>query len=120
MAWFRCGGESGKTSFVWRAGGLSASLNFKRMGKTVKLKAIGCNATTAKTVVINVYGTVADNLVPYHVGTNVTLIQQVTVNSADTEVEIDVSGYDRFILYCVYGGGTVGTGGDAVYVQIEN
>lgn len=107
----------GKTSFVWRTSSLSASLNFKRIGKTVKLKGAG---GSDKNLTVNVYGTTADNLVPYHVGGNVTLIKSITVSANSSEVEVDVSGYDRFILYCVYGSGTVGTGTEAIYVQIEN
>ena len=107
----------GKTSFVWSAGALSSSLNFKRMGKTVKLKGIG---GSTKTLVIGVYGTTPDNLVPYHVGANVIPIGSATVSATSQEVEIDVSGYDRFIIYCVYNSGTIGTGSEAVYVQIEN
>ncbi len=48
-----------------------------------------------------VYGTTADNVIPYHVNAANTLIENVTI-AAGTTREIDISGYDRFIVYCVY------------------
>lgn len=111
----------GKTSFVWRAQSIAGSINLKRNGKILKMKGVGGTGTAAKTLSINVYGTTADNLVPYNAGSlPLTFIGSATVHCETTEVDFDVSGYDRFVLYCVYGSGTIGTGNDAVYVQLEN
>lgn len=111
--------ERGKTSFVWSAGALSKSINIKRNGKYLTLKGIDSD-TPGAWISINIYGTTADNLIPYHVGNNLTLIAQYPASATSEEKQIDVSGYDRILLHCVYGSGTVSTGSSQIYVLVEN
>ncbi|MBQ7781113.1 MAG: hypothetical protein IJ405_03725 [Lachnospiraceae bacterium] len=111
---------SSKTSFIWNAGILSRQINFKRSGQYLTLKGMGSAGGSTKNLVINIYGTTSDNLIPYHVGNNLTLITQYIASATSAEEKIDVSGYDRFILYCVYGSGTVGTDSDQIYILVEN
>lgn len=84
------------------------------------IKGVGGTSTSAKTLDICVYGTTADNLIPHHAGGSLTFIGAATVHCASEELQFDVSGYDRYVLYCVYGSGTIGAGNEEVYVQIEN
>lgn len=108
-----------KTSFVWGINQLSGCINLKRNGKTVALTGIG-GTTAGKTISLGVYGTSADNLSPSHVGSGLTHLKTVTVSTSSEKQEVDVSGYERFVIHAVYGSGTVGTGNNLIYMKIEN
>lgn len=113
---------SGKTSFFMMCNGYgSATVNFKRKGKTLKITGAGGNAGT-KNLVLRILGTNADNTNPSHVG-DVTTLEEVTITTTMAETEIDIcknATYDRIIIHSVYGSGTVGTGPEAIYIKVEN
>lgn len=119
MAWFRSDGGSGKTSFVWRVQNLSGGINLKRNGNTVKFTGVGSDTGAGGSYKIRVFGTTADNLTVNNiVSETVTLIQEISVDKKIAETEVDVSAYDRFIIWVVYGSGTIS--GENIYLQVEN
>ncbi len=110
---------SGKTSFIWRIHNNSSSINLKRNGNILKLSGVGNSSGTTGTYALSVYGTTADNLVPYHAGgLPLTIITSITVSGNMETIEVNVSDYDRFVLYVVYGTGTHSN--ENVYLAIEN
>ncbi|MEZ3426279.1 MAG: hypothetical protein K1W13_02575 [Lachnospiraceae bacterium] len=91
--------KSGSYSLVGRANqNNSWTINSRKHSNTLVLTGLAGSTGSGS---FAVYGTTADNVIPYHVNAANTLIENVTI-AAGTTREIDISGYDRFIVYCVY------------------
>lgn len=110
-------GGSAKTSFnILAHSSYTFSMNGLKNSDTLTLTVT--RSTGGGSLGYIVYGAAVDSTDPYRTGHEaLTVLSSQNLRAGDT-IDIDLTGYDRWAVRCVYGSGTVS--GDYHFVLIEN